>query len=252
MTKQTNDLPLVKTQSGAVELARPQPTVADMLRLVVDKGISSENVSAFSQLVGLHREEVKLIAEKEFAAAFLELQRELPTINAARGVPDKQGRIKFVYANFDDIDAIVRPICLRHGFTYAFRQGGHENGCITTVMTLQHAGGHFREIPYGVRIGAGPCGASETQADGSAHTYGQRGALEQGLALRIAGAREDARMEGGPITPAQADELARRVAETNSDRTAFLKFAGAPSFKEIAASRYDDLDAMLTRKERAR
>lgn len=241
---------LTKREELPLDVARPQPTVADMLQMVVERGISADNVSAFKELVQLHREEVKANAEREFAAAFVQLQQELPVIAGTRGIPDKNGTIKFRYANFEDIDAVVRPICLRHGFTYAFRETGIESGRVTVTMTLQHAGGHSREIPYSVRIGSGPPGANESQADGSGHTYAQRGAIESGLALRIVGARDDAKMEGGPITADQAFELERRVGETNSDKAAFLKLAGATSYKDILSSKFDMLDQLLARKEK--
>lgn len=246
------ELELTTTVKQPLDVARPQPSVADMLRAVVDKGITQENVGALEKLCDLYERMEAKNAEKEFASAFVQLQQDIPTIMGGRGIPDKHGNIKFRYANFEDIDAIVRPICLRHGFSYAFKESGIDNGRITVTMLLQHSGGHCREIPYSVRVGNGPPGASESQADVSGHSYAQRGALESGLALRIVGAREDAKMEGGPITADQAFELERRVKETNSDVVAFLKYAGAWDFKSIASSRYDSLDDMLSRKERAR
>ena len=245
--------PLVIQPDGRIEnIARPQPSVADMLRAVVDKGITQENVGALEKLCDLYERMEAKNAEKEFAAAFVQLQQDIPTIMGGRPIPDRNGQVKFRYANFEDIDAIVRPICLRHGFTYAFKETGIDNGRITVTMILQHSGGHSREVPYSVRVGSGPPGASESQADVSGHSYAQRGALESGLALRIVGAREDAKMEGARIMPAMADELERRVKETNSDVAAFLKYAGATKFSEIADSKYDMLDALLTKKERTR
>lgn len=243
---------ITRREESAVEI-RPQPTVADMLHVVIDKGLTSDNVAAFKELVQLHREEVKLNAEKEFAVAFVALQRALPTIQGSRIVPGRNpGEVRFKYANFDDIDQVVRPICLDHGFTYAFRESGIDNGRVTVTMTLQHSGGHSREIPYSVRIGQGPPGSNESQADVSGHSYAQRGALESGLSLRVVGAREDARNEGGPITASQAFELERRVKETNSDVAKFLEMAGAKSFATIHQTKYDLLDQALTKKERAR
>lgn len=236
----------------SLDAARVPPTIASLLQIVVERGISAADVSAFKELVQLHREEVKLNAEKEFAAAFVSLQKDLPTIIGRRQVPDKQGRIKFAYANFDDIDEIVRPICLRHGFSYAFHEGGIADGRVTMIMTLQHAGGHSRPIPFSVRIGQGPPNATESQADMSGHEYAKRGAIESGLSLRIIGSREDARMEGGPITSAQADELERRVALTNSNKERFLAVTGAKSFREIPAGSYTVLDGMLRQKEQWR
>lgn len=223
-----------------------------MLQLVIKGGITTENVAAFKELVQLHREEVKLTAEKEFAAAFVSLQRNLPTIQGTRPVPARDGTVKYRYANFDDIDEIIRPICLEHGFTYAFRESAVDSGRVTVTMTLQHSGGHSREIPYSVRVGSGPPGATESQADVSGHSYAQRGALESGLSLRIVGDRADAKMEGGPITKEHADELERRVKLTNSNVEAFLKFAGAKTFAEISSGKYDVLDAHLRRKESGR
>lgn len=236
--------------SREVATRQEPPSVAMMLQAVIDKGITADNVGALEKLVGLYERMQQKDAEKLFAEAFVRLQSELPTIPGCRSVPDKHGTIKFKYANFDDIDAIVRPICLRNGFTYAFRETGIENGRITVTMTLQHSGGHFREIPCSVRVGSGPPGATESQADMSGHAYAQRGAMESGLALRIVGARDDAGVTTGIVTEEQAFELERRVKETNSDIAAFLKFAGAAKFSDIPASRYDDCDEMLSRKEK--
>lgn len=232
-------------------VVREQPSVALMLQAVIDKGVTQDNVGALEKLVGLYERMQQKDAEKAFAEAFIRLQSQLPTIEGTRIVTTKTGEVKFRYANFDDIDAIVKPICLRNGFTYAFRETGIENGRITVTMTLQHSGGHFREIPCSVRVGSGPPGATESQADMSGHAYAQRGALEAGLALRIVGAREDAGVTTGVVTEEQAFELERRVKETNSDVASFLKFAGSATFKEIAASRYEELDALLSRKERS-
>lgn len=247
----TTELALQPVQAMPVAVSKPAPDVASMLHAVIEKGITSDNVGALEKLVGLYERMEDKKAEREFAEAFVRLQTDLPTIEGFRPIPDRQGNVKFRYANFDDIDSIVRPICLRHGFSYAFRETQNEAGRVTVTMTLQHSGGHSREIPYSVRVGSGPPGATDSQADVSGHTYAQRGALESGLALRVVGAKDaDPRMEGGPITAEQAFELERRVKETNSDVAAFLKFAGAATFKEIHSGKYATLDNFLQRKER--
>ena len=100
---------------------------------------------------------------------------------------------------------------------------------------------------------------SETQADLKAGTTAARKAFQLALNIVI---RQDCLSEedvdasligSGVVTAQQADELSRRVAETNSDRAAFLRFAGnVKAFKDIPASCYERCDAMLSRKERAR
>lgn len=231
-------------------LAVREATPIAMMEAMIASGITAENVAAFTELVKLKEHMEDRNAVKQFAESFVRLQSELPTISGTRPVLNKDGTVRFRYANFDDIDDVVRPICLKHGFTYAFRETGIENGRITVTMTLQHSGGHYREIPCSVRVGSGPPGASEPQADMSGHAYAQRGALESGLSLRIVGSREDAGVTTGVVTAEQAEELSRRVAMINANKEAFLKFAGAKSFAEIPASNYEILDRFLTSKEK--
>lgn len=246
---QTGQLEIVTTQAGEVSTVPPahEPlSIESAFRAVVHGSLDGQKLAVLKELLAMD-------AVRKFNAAFVTLQSEMPTIIGAREIPDRYGNVKFRYANFEDIDDVVRPICLRNGFTYSFRESAYENGRATTTMTLMHSGGHFIEIPCTVRIGGGPPGTSEAQNDGGAHTYGKRNALEMGLSLRIVGSRDDARIEGNlkeKITEEQADELERRVHETNSNVAAFLKFAGASKFSEIPANRYDDCDQMLRRKEK--
>lgn len=244
-----NDKALTTSESQELGVTRRQPTPLDLLQAALEGGITEQNIAVVERMAALAERFEQRNAEKDFAAAFVELQKELPVIQGYRPIPDKQGRTKFCYANFEDIDAIVRPLCLARGFTYSFHESAVENGRVTVTMTLQHSGGHARLIPYSVRSGHGPPGASESQADVSGHTYAQRGAIESGLALRIIGRPEDPRMEGGPVTQGQADELERRIKMTNSDVQKFLRLAGVDSFEKIPAAKYDVLDQLLRQKE---
>lgn len=245
--KPTSELALVPNEPQAV--ARVAPTPADMMQAMIDKGVTAENVAAFKELVILseHMEDRK--SERNFAAAFAALQAEIETIQATTIIPSKDGSMRSSFAPFEEIDKQVRPLCLKHGFTYSFSEGAFQQAKITKICRLQHADGHSRENPYSVRIGSGPPGASESQADGSAHSYAKRGALCDALNIVVHGIDNDARMEGAAVTPDQAFELERRVKESNSNVTAFLKFAGAKLFAEIPAAKYAILDSFLRKKE---
>lgn len=229
---------------------RETPTPGQMMQAIIDKGITQDSAAALEKLAELQWKFEARNAEREFATAFVSLQTELPTISGTRPVPARDGTVKYRYANFDDIDAVVRPICLKHGFTYAFREGEVKDGRVTVIMTLQHACGHSREVPYSVRIGQGPPGSTESQADVSGHSYAQRGALESGLSLRIIGQRDNAGNEAAPITQAQADELERRVALLNQDHKAFLKWLGADTYAKIPSNKYEMADSFLAKKEK--
>jgi hypothetical protein len=251
---QATSIEVVNPSAQPVDVVRPAPDVTDMLRAIMDKGVTSDNVLAFGELVKVYeRMEDRRIArdaEKAFTAAFVLMQSEIPKIQATKPVLDKQGGVKYKIAPLEDIDEQARPILQRYGFTTDFSEGESPPGKITKIFHLRHIGGFVKSNQYSVRVGSGPPGATESQADGSAHMYAKRGAYCDGLNIIIGHQDDDARAEGGPITADQAKDLERRVKETGSDEKAFLKFAGAANYAEIAAAKYSLLDSNLRRKER--
>lgn len=229
------------------ELTRPAPSVGQMLSAVLDKGVTTENVAAIEKLVALYERMQEREAEKQFAIAFVALQADMPAIQATRPVPNNDGSTRYCFAPFEDIMDRVAPLLQRHGFTVTFSTE-YADGRLVKSCTLQHVGGHSKTNKFAVRVGSGPPKATECQADGAASTYAKRFALCDALNIKI-DHDTDARAEGGPISAEQAFELERRVAETQSNKDAFLKFAGAKSFAEIASAKYAILDQFLARKE---
>jgi hypothetical protein len=245
-----NQLELAKAAEMPVATRPEAPNIGMMLKGVLEKGITPDSVAAVEQLVKLFREEQDRQAERDFAQAFVLLQQDIPRIKATQPVPNRDGTTRFKFAPFEEIDRQLRPLALKHGFTYAFAEGDSDEKRITKICTVQHISGHKRSNPFTVRIGGGPPGSSESQADGAAHTYAKRGALCDAFSIVVEHQDTDARLEGGNVTEEQAFELERRVAETNSNRDAFLKFAGAKSYREIAATKYEILDGFLRKKEK--
>lgn len=227
-----------------------QPTPGELMQGMIKSGVTPENVAAFTELIKLSEHMEDRTAKKGFAKAFNDLQSEMHTVKATKIIPDRNGGMRSSFAPYEEIDSQVRPLCLKHGFTYSFSEGPFQAGKVTKVITLQHADGHERSNSFSVRIGNGPPGCSESQADGSAHSYAKRGALCDCLNIVVTGIDNDARNEGGVITQEQAEELAHRVAMTNSNKVAFLKLAGVDSFAEISTAKYEVLDQFLAMKER--
>ncbi len=235
-------------------LAVATPNAADLfgaiLGAIKSGEVTPEKVAAMDGAMKLCERLQEREAERAFAAAFVELQKEIGKVQATKVIPSRDGTMRSSFAPFEVIDDQARPICLRLGFTYSFGEGAFDAGRVTKICTLQHSGGHSRTNNYTVRIGRGPPECSESQADGSAHSYAKRGALCDALNIVVRGIDNDARVEGGKVTKEQADELEHRVQMTNSNRDAFLKFAGAKSYGEIRASKYPILDGFLKGKEK--
>lgn len=234
------------------QLAIVQPSVARMIQAVIDKGVTAENVSVLEKMLELHERMEVREAERQFIAAFVKLQTAMPVIVARSEVPDKHGNLKYVFAPYEAIMEEVRPLLKEHGFTVTFSMTFSE-GRVTQHCTLMHVGGHSRTNQFAVRIGSGPPGSSEAQGDGAAATYAKRFALCSALNITIEkdyDGRDDASVEGAPISHDKAQYLREQVKETNSNEAAFLQFAGVKTYEEITENSYDRCVRALAAKAR--
>jgi hypothetical protein len=243
---QTQDLTVATREPMPV--ANVAPTPAMMLQGVLERGVTPESVAVVEKLVDLYERMDSKEAERAFAAAFVALQSEMPSVKAMSVIPDKQGNVRSRFASYEEIMSQVAPLLKKHGFTVTFSTDYKENRIVKTC-TLQHTGGHSRSNTFAARIGSGPPGSSEAQGDGAASTYAKRFALCDALNIVI-DVDTDARAEGSAISKDQAESLRQRVKDTNSNEAKFLAFAGAASFEEIMSSKYAQLDSFLSQKER--
>ncbi len=238
-----------------------EPSVAMMLQKVIDGGITADNVSALESLVGLYDRMQAKNAEREFNQAFAKLQSELSSVNATRQVPNKDGSVRYRFAPYEDIMETVKPALIANGFAISFTTRFMEGGRIVSICTLRHVGGFSQSNEFAVRIGGGPPGATETQADGAAKTYAKRGALCDALNI-VVEHDDDARMIGQPIGSALAQDLEARVKACGADEHAFMRFAGvnvsdaypvaSANYGQISDERWPVLDELLNRKEAAK
>jgi len=224
------------------------PTPLNLLQSVLDKGLTKDNADAVDKICLMVERMQAKDAERQFAADFCALQAELPAVQATQAVPNNDGSVRFKFAPYTSIMAQVQPFLTKHGFSIRFSSKTEESR-ITMVCTLMHVSGHSVSNEFTVRTGKGPPGSSESQADGSAASYAQRGALCDALNICVR-TDTDARLEGAKITPAQAESLEQRVKDTGSNYGAFLRFAQAASFADIKASMYSVLDESLRKKEK--
>lgn len=245
-TSQTQLAPVQEAQLAT----RHEPTIPEMMSAVIEKGITADSVSVMEKMLAMKERMDDRVAEREFAAAFVALQSDMPPIQAVKPVPNKDRSIRYKFAPYEEIMDKARPILQRHGFTVTFSMS-FADGRITQNCTLQHIGGHKRTNQFMARIGQGPPGSSEAQGDGAAATYAKRQALCDALNIVVehdTDGRQDARDEGAPINDDQAQTLRELVKETKSDEVAFLKFAGAATYSQIGSGRYQMLFNALQKK----
>jgi len=247
-SEHSDPLPLtvVKSESRAVE--RSAPAIADMMKDVIRGGVTKENVEAMTQLVKLYEHMQDRDREAEFAQAFNALQCEMKGVKAMRAVPNNDGTTRYKFAPYEEIMAQVKPLLEKHHFTVSFSTEFGE-GRLFKLCTLQHSSGHSKTTRFGVLIGSGPPKATPTQADGAASTYAKRFALCDALNIIIE-TDHDANVEGSAISPEKAKELRERLKNVHGTEDAFLAFAKAASFEEIASAKLEMLEDFLAKKER--
>lgn len=240
----------MNTQPLAVradELAAP--SIPNILAAAVQGGVTKENVDVVRELIAMQREVRAEEARSDFARAFAALQSECGQVKASKSVPDKQGNTKYFYAPYEGIMEKVSPLLSKNQFAVTFdTKITDDNKRVLVKCTLMHASGHERSNEFACRIGSGPPNASEAQSDGAATTYAKRFALCAALNI-VVDTDTDARAEGDFITGDQADILQSLCAETGSDESKLLKFAGAESFGTIRESRYNDVLEVLKKKQ---
>ena len=227
---------------------QPDPTPLSLIAQMVASGsLSAESVAVVKELVALKEHMEDRQSQRDFAVNLVGLQGELSTFQATKPVPDKYGNVKYCSLEYHEIMAKVQPLLLRYGFSVSFSTAESKDGRIRQVCTLQHVSGHHRDFQVFVRAGSGPPGATESQADGSVISYARKYALCCALNISV-DHTPDARKEGEPISPEQAELLRQMVKRSRSDEAAFLRFAGAKSYEEIGERRYAEVFAALEKK----
>ena len=211
-----------------------QLSIGAMMSALIEKGVTADNVTALEKLADLHERMEAKSAERDFNRDFLALQGELKNITARKEVPTKGGGVKFKFAPYEEIMEEVQPLLLKHGFGIKFSQRFADSRMFVTCKLL-HRSGHSESNEFGARIGSGPPGASEAQADGAATTYAKRGALCQALNI-VVDQDDDAQAVGGAISLDEAAELQNRVRAMGGfvEEGRFLRFCHALTHDPIS------------------
>jgi hypothetical protein len=178
------------------------------------------DVAKFGELLRMQREVEHDQARKAFNRAMADAQSEmLPVVRDATN-----DHLRNRYARLETIDAAMRPIYTRHGFSVRFGSApSPREGDIRIICTVAHAGGYFEENHLDAPIGVtgsqgGRTATTPVQAVGSAVTYLRRYLLT--MVFNIVLANEDDDGEG--TRKAAAHGIARgerKVADEPPRRT---------------------------------
>lgn len=183
--------------SGVQEYEKPplQPTPMDLLSIAIQK---ESAIDVIERLAALQEKAMARDAEQQFNEAMNACQSEIPRV-----VPDLDNpQTKSRYASYQSLDAVVRPIYIKHGFSLSFNtEECPKPETVRSVCYVSHKGGHTRK--YQVDMPADGKGAkggdvmTKTHATGAAMSYGARYLLRYIFNIAVGEDDTDGNLEPG-------------------------------------------------------
>jgi hypothetical protein len=195
------------------------------------------NPEMFDRLVAWQEREVARQAEIAYNAAMNAAQAEIQPV--ARKTENSQ--TKSFYAKLEAIDAEIRPIYLRHGFSLEYDTVPPiAPGQIRVACRCSHRDGHsrmfYREAPVDMLGPKGSAVKTALHGGGSTETYLRR-YLTTGI-FNVVFKKDDDGVLGGMrfITAEQVAELDRLLTDSKSDRLRFLQYFGIAALESMEAA----------------
>ncbi|MBR2691802.1 MAG: ERF family protein [Aquamicrobium sp.] len=212
------------------------------------------DVTKMQALLAMQKEILSAQAEASFNAAMNACQKEMPQV-----VKNKKGENN-KYATLEQVDATVRPIYAKHGFSLSFGSKPLADGIVTVTCRLSHCAegaiiGHSVDYELSGAIDtSGPQGkATKTgiQGMGSTTSYLRRYLLC--MIFNIAVKDED--NDGARarfITPAQVEAIEAALGGQGDRVAGFCDRNGLRQISELDASSFDAAMAQIRKANAAR
>lgn len=222
---------------------RPAPTVLEIIAAVARD--PHTDVAKLEQLLALQERIQAKEAEIQFSVAMKAAQDEMPTVYRESKNDSNQSR----YTKLEKLDAAIRPVYTKHGFSLSF--SGVEpwdKGKVRVKCVVRHTGGHSEPHELeGDSDTAGPKGgATKTliQGMGSTVSYLRRYLTLMIFNVMLSNEDNDGQKVGW-ITELQANGLLTLIQQCATPRqtaeeiqSQFLGHMGAKTLGEIHARDY--------------
>lgn len=226
------------------------PTTANFLAVISQAAMDpSVDPQKMHGLLDVQERMMNKQAEINFNADFAKLQAELPRITKDAKIKHNT-KIISTYATYENIDSVIRPLLIKHGFGLRFNSQPNGNTVLISA-TLSHRDGH--SITDTIPLGYDTSGAkNNVQGVGSTIAYGKRYLVGMLLNLVFEGEDDDGgKADFVSMTEEQSAKIKDLLRETNSDVTKFLAHFQAKSVDEMDARSYDEaFNTLQTKKAR--
>lgn len=200
------------------------------------------DIEKMERLMAMVERQQARTAEQAYSDAMNAAQGEMRAVSQDAANPQTRSK----YASFAKLDAALRPIYFRHGFSLSYDTAdGAPDGCIRVVCKVAHKGGHSErphlDLPADGKGAKGGDVMTKTHATMSAVSYGRRGLLK--MVFNLAEGEHDddgnaASRQSGNITPEQEETLTALMVDNGLEILTFLKWAKIEKIADLPADQY--------------
>jgi hypothetical protein len=220
-----------------------------MMSLLRDPAIPADKMEV---VMKIRREALEYEAKEAYQHHFALFTAEMPAVERD-GTVDLGSKGKYPFTTYEQMDKILRPLLVKHGFSLQFWSSDAEKIDVVIVHGALAGWGWQRESVYPVPPDSGP-GRNALQARGSSQTYAKRYIADLLCNIVRKGADNDGRGAVDAFIDAkQAKELTELLKVTKSDTLNFLTTM-LTDVKEIADIRVRDFSrlqlALKTRRQK--
>lgn len=241
---------VAKIEQQSVALTAPSDTGALMAVIANAARDPQVDVDKMERLMAMHERLTARQSEAAFNSAMTACQMEMRQVST--DAENSQTRSK--YATYAKLDAYLRPIYTKHGFSLSFDEGESKPDMVRVVCIVSHIGGHsrtyHRDMPADGKGAKGGDVMTKTHAAGAAGSYGARYLLKGIFNVAIGeydmdGNAPAAGMDEGAL----ADHLAAIDAAADADS---LKKSFGSAWKAAEAANDKGAMRLLTQHKDAR
>jgi hypothetical protein len=233
-------------QKAAPQEVQPIEESVNLLAVIARAAADpSVDVAKMEALLSMHERLGKARAEVEFKAAMSRIQPRIPRVTMDGQIIVK-GSLRSIYAKYEDIDFVLRPLLAEEGFSTSFDTVSADRS-ITIILEVSHSAGHTQKRQLTLPIDNSEY-RSGPQNVSSSVSFGKRILLKNFFNIITVGEDKDGVQDGGCITPEQIMTIETLVRDTGAPLGKFLEYIGASSIDAIPATHYDRAVSALQRK----
>ncbi len=244
---ESREITAVDPDNRAVAAAEAPGSLLNFIAQAVER--PDIDVQKLEALLRMQREVIAEDARVQFIHAMTAAQAEIAPV--ARDTENSQ--TKSTYAKLETVDAAIRPIYTKHGFSLSFDEEAGDAANMQIVCEVSHTAGHSKKYRlFAPPDTLGPKGSPTKTAlhgRGSTITFLRRYLTCNIFNVVLRNQDDDGRLGGMKfISAEQAEDLRKYLKATGSDEGAFLQHFEAARIESLPEANYTPARNMLLSK----